>query len=100
MKDLEYIARHYGLAIQENKLIEELGELLVAISKDLASKTFKDCGNKVSDEVIEEMTDVKVLITQIEILADCGKQVDEMMGKKVERQLDRIRSEDIKFYKS
>lgn len=94
---LRQIANYYGLAWQEGKLIEELGELIVAVSKDFQNKALESkLVNKLSRSVIEELADVKIMIEQIEYLTDSGLEVEEQINKKLERQLDRVNTEKSK----
>lgn len=91
---LQQIANYYGLAWQEGKLIEELGELIVAVSKDFQNKALESkLVNKLSKGVIEELADVKIMIEQIEYLTDSSLEVETQINKKLERQISRINLE-------
>ena len=82
------ILRHYGVVHQKAKTIEELGELIVALQKDLL--TGKK-GN--SRAVLEEVADVHIMLTQL--LDDEGDKttVSLIVGKKLRRQIRRIKAE-------
>ena len=82
------ILRHYELRHQKAKTIEELAELIVALQKDILS------GNEgLSKEVIEEIADVHIMLTQL--LNDEGDktQVSFIVDRKLKRQIKRIEKE-------
>ena len=82
------ILRHYGLRHQKSKTIEELAELIVALQKDILS------GNEgLSKEVLEEIADVHVMLTQL-LDDECDKtQVSLIVDRKLKRQIRRIEKE-------
>lgn len=82
------ILNHYGLQHQKAKTIEELGELIVALQKDLLSG--KD---GLSQDVLEEIADVHIMIAQL--LDDEGDKttVSLIVDKKLKRQMRRIKAE-------
>lgn len=76
------ILKHYGLAAQKQQFIQELGELIVALTKN-------DINN-----LIEEMADVQVMIDQFTINdVDLDLKMQEIQLAKVRRQLERIKKE-------
>ena len=80
------IFSHYGEEHQKKQLIQELGELIVAITKD-------DLEN-----VIEEMADVEVMLDQFKInYPKINNKIDTSMLNKVNRQLRRIKEEKEKI---
>ena len=82
------ILRHYGLRHQKAKTIEELAELIVALQKDILS------GNEgLSKEVLEEIADVHIMLTQL--LDDEGDKttVSLIVDRKLKRQIRRIEKE-------
>ena len=80
------IFSHYGEEHQKKQLIQELGELIVAITKD-------DLEN-----VIEEMADVEVMLDQFKInYPKINSKIDTAMLNKVNRQLSRIKEEKEKI---
>lgn len=81
ISNLDKIFNHYGEKAQLNKLIEEIGELLIAIST-------KDEFN-----IREEMADVEVLIDQFKRIQIGWVDFDEIKFKKAQRQVDRIEGE-------
>lgn len=104
MKDLEFhnwaiksIGEHYGLPIQKGKAIEELGELIVALQKDILASTFSSANdNTLSDEVIEEIADVAIMLEQLVALSKSGERMNSKMEHKLIRQLNRIKEEQTK----
>ena len=82
------ILKYYGLQHQKAKAIEELGELIVALQKDLLSG--KD---GLSKDVLEEIADVHIMLSQL--LDDEGDktQVSLIVDKKLKRQMHRINKE-------
>lgn len=90
-KEARYVLKHYGLQHQKAKTIEELGELIVALQKDLLAG--KD---GLSKEVIEEMADVHVMLLQLMMYdEDYFNDVYDEMRYKLERQQERIRNEGV-----
>ena len=84
------ILKHYGLRHQKAKAIEELGELIVALQKDLLSG--KD---GLSKDVLEEIADVHIMLSQL--LDDEGDktQVSLIVDRKLKRQIRRIKKEKV-----
>lgn len=76
------ILKHYGLKAQKQQFIQELAELIVALTK-----------NDI-DNLIEEMADVQVMIDQFTISdVDLDLKMQEIQLAKVRRQLERIKKE-------
>ena len=75
------IADAYGLYNQRDKLVEELSELLVAITHDYFGNT------------LEEMADVRIMIDQMTYLYDAKDVVEKLMEKKIKRTLERMEVE-------
>lgn len=76
------ILKHYGLKAQKQQFIQELAELIVALTK-----------NNINN-LIEEMADVQVMIDQFTINdVDLDLKMQEIQLKKVKRQLERIKNE-------
>lgn len=70
------IADTFGLYNQRDKLIEELSELLVAITHDYFGNT------------LEEIADVRIMIDQMTYLYDAKDVVEKLMEKKIKRTLE------------
>ena len=85
---LSHIAEHYGLEHQIGKLREELVELFeVAFDISLNPQSL----DQRLFELVDEMADVKIMISQIEVLTGTIQNVADRMDFKVRRQLDRMR---------
>lgn len=94
---IKSIGEYYGLPIQKGKAIEELGELIVALQKDILASTFSSANdNTVSDEVIEEIADVAIMLEQLVALSKSGEKMNRKMEHKLIRQLNRIKEEQTK----
>lgn len=72
---IHYIADTYGLVNQKWKLVEELSELLTAV---MHSDT---------EEIAEEMADVRIMIDQVAYLMDIRPVVDGYVKSKIDRTL-------------
>ena len=83
------IARYYGFDAQTNQLIEECAELI-----QQAAKCY-DKGIPYSDDMIEEIADVLVMIKQFETVMSQPDRdlLDKIITEKLERQLERIANE-------
>lgn len=81
---LNTIFNYYGKKGQEYKLIEEMAELTQAIIKNDR------------ENIIEEMADVQNILLQLRLNFNSKerKQFAETFNKKIERQLNRIESEN------
>ncbi len=92
----EFIADHYGLDIQEQQLIEEMAELTQAICKDKRSRgQGQEIGgtwlySDLKNNLIEELADVKLVLSQVVYLLDCDEAVDRVVQEKIKRTLNRI----------
>lgn len=93
------IAEHYGYESQSRQLIEEIAELTVAINKLWRVEKFCDRKNIMDvkgfsypevKEIIEEITDVEIMLSQIKYLLGCNDEVEQEKGRKILRQLERI----------
>lgn len=84
------IIAHYGTAHQLVKLCEECGELVQQAAK------CHDKGIPYSDDMIEEIADVIVMIKQFETVMSQPDRdlLEDHIAYKLQRQLDRIESED------
>lgn len=82
------ILQYYGLRHQKAKAIEELGELIVALQKDLLSG--KD---GLSQDVLEEIADVHIMLTQLLDNEGDKTMVSLIVDKKLKRQMRRIKAE-------
>ena len=116
---IKIIAEHYGYEAQSRQCIEEMAELMQAINKlwrsighgQLTEKSFKEClenlteecmtqvgfwddDAQVASEVVEKFwADVQIMLWQMEYLLLSGQEVNQMIEKKLDRQLKRIEEE-------
>lgn len=88
---IEYIADHYGLRHQCMKLLEEMGELTVEVTKYLLSAQ-SDSVSHVPIKLQQELADVNVLVEQVKYLVNT-EYVNCEMERKIERQLGRMQNE-------
>lgn len=77
-----HILNHYGVKNQEEMMIEECAELIVALRHEAR-------GRAELDEVIEELADVLIMAQQLRI-AYGYERVDAKIAEKLKRQLKRI----------
>ena len=83
---IEEIAEHYGIEAQLCQATEELAELIVAINK------YRRTGN--IDNVIEEVADVEIMLSQLKYLLNIStSKIEEIKTNKIERQIERITKE-------
>lgn len=96
---IETIADHYGYDTQSRQCIEEMSELTQAINKFWRNQL--GCGKyKLLDSpsfceerknIIEEISDVQIMLWQLIYFFDAD--VQSIIEKKIDRQLDRIKEE-------
>ena len=79
---LAAIAEHYGLEKQKLKAIEEMAELTKALLKDDR------------ENIIEEIADVEIMISQLKWLLSVHGQVADVRLRKIDRQLKRMKEEE------
>lgn len=85
---IKKIADHYGLSHQLMKTVEELNELSIECAKSWEKA-------EITIDLISEIADVLVMITQILYLSKFDwNDVEEIMEYKVDRQLRRIKEEE------
>lgn len=84
---LRTIAAHYGKA-QVGKAVEELGELVAAITRYQASPSDLHW-----DGLIGEIADVYNMLDQLILVLGCGAAVTCAREAKIQRQIARIRME-------
>lgn len=83
IKDLRIIADHYGFTSQADMLIEESAEFTQAVNK-----LRRGCPEAFTN-VKEEVADVLVVALQLRLILG-ERNIDEIMGQKIKRQLERI----------
>lgn len=81
-KGIQIIADHYGKEHQSTKAMEELAELIQAVSKSERKA------------ILEEIADACVMIEQLMYFHDISiEEVEAVMDIKIARQIQRIKSE-------
>ena len=86
--DIIKIAEHFGINNQMSKCIEELSELIQAISKIQIEGITLDR----YDNLIEEIVDVEIMVEQMKYLhAIDEKNIEEIKKQKIQRTIRRYR---------
>lgn len=91
------IADEYGLRKQSRQCVEELSELIKALCKwdrkwgDSLLSDSHEC--KERTDIIGEIADYRIMLSQIEYLMSAEYDVQEEVEKKLERQIRRIKDE-------
>jgi hypothetical protein len=80
------IADYYGFNRQKLKLIEEMAELMQRLLKT-------ESKYELSENLFEEIADVKIMLEQIEYLINSDYEINEIRQKKIKRTLDRVYEE-------
>ena len=80
----------WGIDAQVTKAVEELSELIKELSKFLL-----DDGNMA--HIAEEISDVKIMVEQLELILECKDEVKEFKKAKIQRLSDRIDAEQPKY---
>lgn len=81
---LKEILNHYGEEAQANQLVQELGELIVAITKG-------DIEN-----AMEEVADVEIMLEQFKNFEAINRdKIEKIKEYKIDRQLKRIEREKV-----
>lgn len=98
---IKIIAEHYGYDSQSRQCIEEMAELTQAINKFWRNQL--GCGKyelldapvycEERRNIVEEIADVQITLYQLGYLLDSRLEVSEMITKKLDRQLERIKKE-------
>lgn len=86
IKDLRTIADHYGFTSQADMLCEEAAEYITARNK-IKRGVFEAAHN-----FKEELADVLIVALQLRYMLG-EKNIDNIIEQKIQRQLDRIKSE-------
>ena len=77
-------AEFFGLELQMDKLVEELGELLTLVGRMNTERVVK------SDDLESEIADVYNMLDQICILMDCEERVQNLAEQKMKRVCEKI----------
>lgn len=89
------IAKHFGLELQMQQLIEEMAELTQAICKHKrkngkGQSLDASAARHVEENLIEELADVKLVLEQVILLLHAESDVQKVVNQKIERTLERI----------
>lgn len=86
---LKKIISEYGIISQIDMSVEEMSELTKALMK------WKRSGESTEGRVsiIDEIADVKIMCRQLELIFQCGEEVDQVTKYKLERQLERMKKD-------
>lgn len=84
------ISSYYGFRSQEMQLMEEMGELIQAVSKFERAENPPEA-YETMQAIIEELVDVQIMIEQFrELLNVSDERFEEIYNNKLERQIKRI----------
>ena len=87
----------YGTGSQKDMIIEEALELALAILKHRRSvregKTPEQI-EKWRDNIVEERTDVGIMLEQVDIMFDCKDEVEEIQAYKINRLKERLENDE------
>ena len=84
MRNLNTIVETYGNDAQEDMAIEECSELVKAILK-LRRSDEKTA--EMREAVIDEIADVQIMLSQLEIIFNCVAEVEDRIDFKINRQM-------------
>ena len=83
--NLLFVIDSYGVRSQEDVAIEEMAELQKAIIK---IRRYNDENTR--KEIIEEIADVEIMLSQLKIIYSCKEEVERLIDYKIEREIKRI----------
>ena len=87
---IKQIANYYGYGKQKMQFMEEMGELMQAISKYDRAETEYDI-HRARLNIIDELVDVQIMVDQFRELHDVNADYfDEKYREKLSRQINRI----------
>ena len=93
-KSIATICEHYGYESQSRQLIEEMGELIVAINKWWRSTGSVEKRAVKLANIVEELADTQIMLDQMIYFLCCYKEVEDVKQAKIWRQLKRMESEE------
>ena len=88
---IEFIATHYGIENQFTIAIEEMAELTKEICK---SNRENSNPLELNLHLLGELADVEIMVKQLRFLLPNNDLLDEIIKRKLDRQLERIASEE------
>ena len=83
--NLLFVINSHGVRSQEDVAIEEMSELQKAIIKN---RRYNDENTR--KEIIEEIADVEIMLSQLKIIYSCKEEVERLIDYKIEREIKRI----------
>jgi NTP pyrophosphatase (non-canonical NTP hydrolase) len=99
---IKQIADKYGYDAQSRQLIEECAELTQAVNKlwRLEQKQNRTITQDIDlsfakEHLVEELADVSIMVEQILYLLDCNSDFEIEKAKKIKRQLERMKVEQV-----
>jgi NTP pyrophosphatase (non-canonical NTP hydrolase) len=99
---IKQIADKYGYDAQSRQLIEECAELTQAVNKlwRLEQKQNRTITQDIDlsfakEHLVEELADVSIMVEQILYLLDCKSDFEIEKAKKIKRQLERMKVEQV-----
>lgn len=99
-ENIQKIANFYGIDEQSQQCVEEMAELMQALSKYRRSRGHGQPAGKTEDEcradIITELADVKIMIYQIEYLLNGRDEIRKEIRRKVEREIRRMKKQNIR----
>lgn len=96
LRNLNTIVERYGTNAQVDMAIEESSELIKAFLKYRRKKNGTETFNEkeMREAVIDEIADVSIMATQLQIIFGCTGEVEERIKFKINRQLQRIEEKE------
>lgn len=92
IKNLEIIIDTYGIEPQVDMAIEECSELIKALLKYRRGRNKESSDkDKLREDIVEEIADVKIMLSQMESIYDCSDEVKKQIETKINRQMERIK---------
>ncbi len=91
---------HFGEGTQLLKAMEESGELVQAVAKYTAlpvpamSDAEAEHAKQTINHLAEEIADVRIMLDQLEMIADCHDKVGRWKWKKIRRLRERIEEDE------
>lgn len=84
----------YGLQNQMIKTVEELSELIQALSKAYSHLCSDNSDLKSVDNLFEEMADVEIMLAQCKMMFHCEKEIQDWKDMKMARLKSRLEGQE------
>lgn len=97
LRNLNTIVEKYGENPQIDMAIEEMSELTKALLKYRRKKNSSAAFDEkeLRAAVIDEIADVSIMVTQLQIIFNCVTEADERIAYKIDRQMNRIKEQEV-----